>query len=78
MVAREVDHGAFGERRDGEQRIGAERARDDGAVDHIQAFVHGGCAGIPSASYRITSTPSIRPFGAIDSLEATVCVQIVT
>jgi hypothetical protein len=39
-VARQVQHGALGQRRDGEQRVDAERARHDRAVDHVEPIVH--------------------------------------
>ena len=44
VVLRHVQHGALGQRGDGEQRIDAERARNDRAVDDVEALVHGGRA----------------------------------
>ena len=42
VVAREVDQRALGQRGDGEQRVDAQRARNDRAVDDVEALVHVG------------------------------------
>ena len=38
---RDVQHGALRNRRDRQQRVHAERSRNDGAVDHVQAGMDG-------------------------------------
>lgn len=41
LVLRHVQHRAFSERGDGQERVDAERARDHRTVDHMEPLVHG-------------------------------------
>src|SRR6185295_10592192 len=45
VVTRQVQHGALRKRGDGQQRVDAERARYDRAIDDVEALVHLGGAG---------------------------------
>ena len=57
-----MNHGALGERGDGEQRIHTERARDDRAVAHEEAVVDVTCA-VEHAARVIDRAGHLVPIG---------------